>query len=188
MKRSLKLVSALVILLMTSILMASCQSPIPRQQVVGLSMPSVTGESLDGQSVSLPKLDSGRPAVVLVGYKQRAQFDADRWLFGLLQAETPAALWELPTIPGIFGGMASSWIDNGMRGGIPQEDWGAVVTLYGDDADCMKSFTGTEDGHNIRVLLVDASGQVRWIHDRGYSAGKMLELDRLVRSFGSSGQ
>jgi hypothetical protein len=182
MKCALKLISVLTVLLTTSILTASCQSPIPRQQVIGMSMPSVTGESLDGQVVTLPQLDSGRPAVVLVGFKQRAQFDADRWLFGLLQAETPAVLWELPTIPGIFGGMASSWIDNGMRGGIPQEDWGAVVTLYGDDADRMKSFTGTEDGNNIRVMLLDASGQVRWIHDRGYSAGKMLELDRLVRS------
>ena len=182
MKRRFNLVALVLITLLTSIFMASCQSPIPRQDVVGRMMPDVVGESLDGQVVSLPQRDRGRPAEVLVGYKQRAQFDADRWLFGLLQAETPVELWELPTIPGIFGGLASSWIDNGMRGGIPKEDWGVVVTLYGDDADRMKDFTGTEDGHNIRVMLIDSRGQVQWSHDRGYSAGKMLELDRLVRS------
>ncbi|MCP4092231.1 MAG: hypothetical protein GY747_02190 [Planctomycetes bacterium] len=188
MKHRLKLVALILLPLTTSILLASCQSPTPRQDVVGLMMPEVTGESLQGKNVSLPQYDSGRPAVILIGYKQRAQFDADRWLFGLLQAETPVALWELPTIPGIFGGMASGWIDNGMRGGIPQEDWGAVVTLYGDDADRMKDFTGTEDGHNIRVMLLDANGQVQWMHDRGYSAGKMLELDRRARSLIQSGQ
>jgi len=150
-----------------------------------MAFPVVTGESLEGEPITIPQADNGRPTIVLVGYEQRAQFDADRWLFGLLQADTPANLWELPTIPGIFGGMASGFIDNGMRGGIPQEDWGSVVTLYGEDAQRMKDFTGTEDGNNIRVMLVDGNGIVRWFHDRGYSAGKMLELDRLTRSLSS---
>jgi hypothetical protein len=185
MKTLLHLSSAAILLLVVSMLLGSCQSSTPRQDVMGMAFPVVTGESLEGESITIPRADNGLPTIVLVGYEQRAQFDADRWLFGLLQAQTPANLWELPTIPGIFGGMASGFIDNGMRGGIPQEDWGSVVTLYGEDAKRMQAFTGTEDGNNIRVMLVDGSGQVRWFHDRGYSAGKMLELDRLARSLSS---
>jgi len=35
----------------------------------------------------------------------------------------------------------------------------------------------------MRVLALDAQGVVRWCHDRGFSAGKLLELDALVRSW-----
>jgi hypothetical protein len=68
-----------------------------------------------------------------------------------------------------------------MRKGIPFEDWAVVVTLYGDDAEYVKEFTGNTGGNNIRVALLDQTGKVLWFHDRGYSAGKLLELDRFVR-------
>jgi hypothetical protein len=58
------------------------------------------------------------------------------------------------------------------------------VTLYGDAAARMQAFTGTGNGRNMRVLVVDEQGVVRWSHDRGFSAAKCLELDRLVRSWG----
>lgn len=172
----------LILLLATAV---SCAGKVPRQEVLGMTMPTVTGETLEGIEVTLPDASDPRPTVVLVGYVQRAQFDADRWLFGLLQAKTPARLYELPTIPGIFGGMAKGFIDGGMRSGIPSEDWSAVVTLYGDDAKRMKAFTGNEEGQNIRVMLLDRDGRVTWFHDRGYSAGKMLELDTAVREMGA---
>jgi outer membrane protein assembly factor BamB len=168
-------------------LCAACRSPQPNRDPLGQRLPSVAGEALDGKAWRLPEDLAGRPAVLLVGYEQRAQFDADRWLFGLLQAETPARLLEVPTIPGLFGRVLGETIDSGMRSGIPHEDWGAVVTLYGESASTMKAFTGTERGRNMRVLVLDADGNVRWFHDRGYSAAKCLELDRLVRGWGNAG-
>lgn len=161
---------------------ASCQSTIPNQDVVGLTFPTVTGENLDGEEVTIPDLGDPRPTVLLIGYLQNAQFDADRWLLGLLQAETPVRLLEVPTIPGLFlKTFLANTIDNGMRKGIPFEDWAVVVTLYGEEAETVKAFTGNTGGNNIRVALLDRDGKVLWFHDRGYSAGKMLELDRFVR-------
>ena len=81
-------------------------------------------------------------------------------------------------IPGMFSGA----IDSGMRSGIPSEDWGSVVTVYGAGADELKRFTGVEGGSNARVLLLDEDGFVQWFHDRGYSATKLLELDVMARS------
>jgi len=170
--------------LLCALLLSGCRSTLPNRDPLGQALPSVTGEALDGREWRLPEDLAGRPAVLLVGYEQRAQFDADRWLFGLLQAETPARLLEVPTIPGLFGRALAGTIDSGMRSGIPHEDWGTVVTLYGDAAARMKAFTGTENARNMRVLVVDEHGVVRWSHDRGFSAAKCLELDRLVRSFG----
>ena len=174
-------------LLALAVLALACRSTQPNREPLGLPLPSVTGKALDGKPWRLPEDLAGRPAVLLVGYEQRAQFDADRWLFGLLQAETPARLLEVPTIPGLFGRALAGTIDSGMRSGIPREDWGTVVTLYGGSAAALKTFTGTENGRNMRVLVLDGGGVVRWFHDRGYSAAKCLELDRLVRGWEESG-
>jgi hypothetical protein len=69
-----------------------------------------------------------------------------------------------------------------MRSGIPSEDWASVVTVYGSPAREVVALTGNENGRNMRVLLLDHGGVVRWFHDRGYSAGKMLELDAAARA------
>jgi hypothetical protein len=34
----------------------------------------------------------------------------------------------------------------------------------------------------MRVLLLDREGRVRWFHDRGFSAGKLIELERATRT------
>ena len=66
-------------------------------------------------------------------------------------------------------------IDSGMRSGIPEEDWAAVVTVY-EEADKLAAFTGNEAGRNGRVLLLDGEGQVVFYHDRGYSVGSLKKL------------
>ncbi len=173
----------LSLFLAVPVLLVGCRSSLPNRDPRGARLPELAGKALDGRALSLPADLAGRPAVLLVGYEQEAQFDADRWLFGLLQAETPARVLELPTIPGRIVGAFAKQIDGGMRSGIPHEDWGAVVTLYGDAAATLARFTGNENGRNMRVLVLDGAGTVRWFHDRGFSAAKLLELDRLVRGW-----
>jgi len=150
-----------------------CQATISNTNPVGERFPVVSGESLAGESVQIPLAE---PAVYLVGYIQKAQFDADRWLLGILQAGLEVPVYEVPTLKGLFPRMLGDRIDNGMRSGIPEGDWQSVVTLYGDDADQVARFTGTETGRNMRVLLVDENGIVIWFHDSGYSARVLLEL------------
>lgn len=158
-----------------------CASTTPNRDPVGELFPSVRGESLAGEPYRLPDDLAGDKALLLVGYVQKAQFDADRWLLGLLQAEVPVKVLEVPTIPGLFPRMLAGTIDSGMRKGIPSEDWQSVVTVY-RDADKVVRFTGNTNGRNIRVLLLDEDGRVIWFHDRGYSPGKLLEMARKVRS------
>ena len=156
--------------------LASCSSTIKNRDPVGQVFPSVTGESLSGEKVSLPP--SSGSTILLIGYVQKAQFDADRWIYGLLQAGIAARIIELPTIPGIFPNVISGSIDSGMKSGIPSEDWASVVTLYGSGARTVVEFTGNETPRNIRVALLDGAGRVRWFHDRGFSAGKLIELQK----------
>jgi len=138
------------------------------------------GENLEEVAVELPSTFEGEPVVLLVGYKQGTQFDIDRWFLGLLQAGLEAPIVEVPTIPGLVPTLVSGWIDDGMRSGIPREDWGAVVTLYGSAAKPVAEFTGTEFGRRTRVLVLDAGGEVVWFNDEGYSASKVLEVAALT--------
>jgi hypothetical protein len=161
------------------LLLAGCGG-VPNRVPLGETFPSVRGEALSGERITLPSWSEGHTAVYIVAYRQRAQFDVDRWLLGLAQMQTPVELLEVPTIRGWVPRLVGGVIDEGMRGGIPREDWGSVVTVYGD-AERIVAFTGNENGNNARVVLLDGRGTVRWFHDRGYSARQMLELDKLAR-------
>lgn len=156
------------------------EPPIPNRDPTGQTFPAVTGKALTGRAVDLPAALAGRPAVLLVGYRQRAQFDIDRWLLGLLQAGVDTQLLELPTIPALGPTLFSEQIDDGMRAGIPREDWDAVVTLYGSAARPVAELTGTTGGSVARVLVLDGDGRIVWFDDRGYSARKALEIGALL--------
>lgn len=156
-----------------------CGSTLPRRDPTGDAFPRVTATNLDGDPVTLP---SGEAQLLLVGYLQEAQFDLDRWLLGFLQAGAPLPIYEVPTIPSRIASVFEEGIDGGMRKGIPPEEWRGVVTLYGEDAEPVAELTGTENGRNGRVLLLDASGRVVWFHDEGYSAATLLDLLEAARA------
>ena len=170
----------IAVTLVLALSLSACSDPIPSRDPTGEVFPTVAGESLAGGQVELPAALAGQPAVLLIGYLQEAQFDIDRWLMGLIQAGTAAPILELPTIPGLAPTIASGWIDDGMRSGIPEEDWAVVVTLYGSAAKPVAELTGTENGRLARVILLDANGTVAWFHDRGYSASKAMEVAELA--------
>jgi hypothetical protein len=159
-----------------------CARTIANRDPTGEVFPRVNGQSLEKEKVELPAAVAGNPAILLIGYRQRTQFDIDRWFMGLLQSGVDAQLIEVPTVPGLAATVASGWIDDGMRSGIPREDWGAVVTVYGKAAEPIVELTGNENGRLARVLVLDEDGRVVWFDDKGYSARKALEVADLVSS------
>jgi hypothetical protein len=156
-----------------------CGSFVANRNPLGETFPTVEGTSLKGETRTLPAHYAGKPVLFIVGYVQKAQFDADRWILGVLQAGLPVKVVEVPTIDGLFPRLLASTIDDGMREGIPSEDWEDVVTVY-DDASRIVEFTGNDMSRNVRVMLLDAQGKVVWFHDRGYSPRLPLEIARLL--------
>lgn len=183
--------------LVAAISLAACSSSQPRRDPTGETFPAVSGTNLDGKAFSIPGDFAGEPVLLLVGYRQETQFDIDRWLLGLTMhfdghervadaanpgsSPKPPRLYEVPTIPGLAPSLFAGRIDEGMRSGIPSEDWGSVITVYGDGGAIAK-FTGTENGLPGRVLLLDAQGKVVFFHDRGYSIGAMKKLLEALRA------
>jgi len=154
---------------------SSCSTTWPRRDPIGEVLPQVSGTSLADEVVTLPDIADGAPLLLLIGYVQEAQFDLDRWLLGLDQLGWKTRTFEVPTLPGMLPRMFGNVIDNGMRRGIPEEDWAAVVTVYAE-ADKLAAFTGNEGSRNGRILLLDGTGKVVFYHDRGYSVGTLKKL------------
>ena len=165
-----------------SSLLLGCATRYPLRDPTGERFPTVTGTSLAGAPTTFPDAVAGRPAVLLIAYEQQTQFDVDRWLLGFVQAQLDAAIYELPTIPGAIPGLFAGSIDEGMRGGIPKEDWAVVVTMY-DDGDAIARFTGNDKRRgSARVVVLDERGHVRFFHDSGYSARLVQKVIALTKT------
>jgi hypothetical protein len=171
-----------------AVVLQACGTTHANRQPVGETMPRVSGSDLEGTRRSFPDEIAGGPAVLLVGYKQNAQFDIDRWMLGLDQLGVKAPVYELPTIVGMWPGMFASRIDNGMRSGIPEALWAAVVTLYDDDAERLAKFLGNERPNNARVLLVRPDGSIAFFHDGGYSIPHLRALAAALEAHGRGEQ
>lgn len=165
----------LSIIMMIFLGLAGCSTSYQNNDVVGQYFPRATGESLARETVIIPQDFSGQITLLLVGYKQDSQFDIDRWLIGLEMTQTNVAVYEIPTIAGMFPRMFSSVIDNGMRAGIPKELWQGVITVY-EDGELIQSFTGNETPNNARVLLLDSTSKIIYFYDRGFSVDALNQL------------
>ena len=106
--------SSTLVFIMIISAMVACKTVYPNQQPIDQRFPSMKGTGLDGTVHLLPDTLLGSPAVLLIGYTQRAQFDIDRWLLGIAQLERESShnndresmrLMELPTIEGIMPGL-----------------------------------------------------------------------------------
>jgi len=126
--------------------------------------PSVGGRSLTGRSMALPADFEGDLNLVLVAFKRQQQADVDSWTPYLrpLAAEHPGLrVYELPTLSGGLG-IVRSFIDGGMRRGIPDSTVrAATVTLY-IDKDPFKAALRIPDEDRIQLFLVERGGRIRW--------------------------
>lgn len=153
----------------------------PVQVKLGDTMVDAAGESLEGEAVSIPTDFKGEQTLLLFGYVQDSQFDIDRWLIGLDMTETQVGVYEIPTIKGMLPRMFKTFIDGGMRKGIPKQLWKGVVTVYAD-GDKVQRFTGNENPNNARVMLLDAEGKVLYFYDEGFSVDALKAVRALVKS------
>ena len=157
-----------------------CATTYTNQNPLGEIFPTVSGETLEKEEVEMPSYFEGSQTLLLIGYKQDSQFDIDRWLIGLDMTQTQVKAYELPTIQGLFPRMFSTFIDEGMRKGIPKELWGGVITIY-SDGDEIQEFTGNENPNNARVILLSKDGKIEYFYDRGFSVAALNEVRNLIK-------
>ena len=165
----------LVTLILLLVVLSGCSTTYPNKNPTNQMFPTVTGTTLEREEVSMPGHFQGRQTLILIGYVQDSQFDIDRWLIGLDMTRTAVDVYELPTIAGMAPRMFQTFIDNGMRRGIPKELWKGVITIY-KDGDLIQQMTGNTNPNNARVMLLSPTGNIDYFYDRGFSVAALNEV------------
>lgn len=160
---------------------------VPAVAVVGLlfavstglaqTIPSTEGETLAGQRIVLSDAVKGHPAVLIAGFSHEAGDSCGVWFHALRSdhAFKGVAVYEVAEIakaPSFVRGM----IKSGMRKGMAASDQESFVVLTQDDAN-WRSFFQVQDDKDPYVILLGASGEVRW---RGH--GKAADLEAPLKS------
>ena len=146
--------------------------------------PRVEGTNLEGRRFSLPTDFGGELNVVLVAFKREQQGDVDSWmplLKSVAETRRDLRIYELPTL-GRGYRLMRSFIDGGMRRGIPDATVrAATITLYIDKTPFRESLQ-LPDEDRIYVLLVDRSGLVQWRTDGSFDKRTGAELVRHIEA------
>lgn len=172
----------IILSLFLLIFVSGCTSTVVEtSDLINKKFPQVKGEDLNKKEITIPDNYAGKPTVLLVGYLQKSQFDIDRWILGLLQADVPVQIVEVPTIAGMMPQAVQGFINGGMRSGIPKDDWASVVTVY-KDADKIIKVLGNERPQSAHVVLLNKDSQIVWNSNIGYSASQILELKQIANN------
>lgn len=154
--------------------------------------PIVEGSNLEGERFSLPADFKGELNVVLVAFRREQQGDVDTWLPFLKtmsESRHDLRVYELPTLGRRYR-LMRSFIDGGMRRGIPDAAVrAATITLYIDKAPFRASLR-LPDEDRIAVLLTDQQGRVFWRGAGRFDermAGELVRRSEEVRSTHAAG-
>ena len=144
--------------------------------------PRVEGSNLEGEHVALPADFKGALNVVFVAFKREQQGDVDSWMPFLKSMAVPRPrlrTYELPVLGRGYRFMRS-FIDGGMRRGIPDAAVrAATITLYIDKARFREALS-LPDEDRIYILLVDQQGRVQWRTDGRFDERAGAELIREI--------
>ncbi len=141
--------------------------------------PATNGSSLMRRKFTLPHDFEGELNVVLIAFKRGQQADVDTWtphLRPLTAQDTTLRVYELPVLSRTLT-LMRSFIDGGMRGGIPDTAVrAATITMYINKTP-FKRALGITSEDSIEVLLVDRAGTIHWRTTGSFREGALTELE-----------
>lgn len=142
------------LVLAAALLAGSLAPPALAQQ-----MPPVSATDLNKKPVSWPKDFKADHTVLMIAFDRSQQGIVDSWVKGLgLSAPNAAPWFEVPLINNP-GKLIRSFIDSGMRRGIPSPEARAhVVTLYVKKKDFMQTMQLPDE--DVHILVMDRTGTV----------------------------
>lgn len=145
-----------------------------------MQFPNLQATNLNGDRLMLPADFAGQYNLLLIAFQQWQQSSVDTWLPFAEQLEDNLPdfhYYELPTIRKL-NFLARSFIDAGMRAGIPDQDIrGRTITLYLDKGEFRRRLNIQDETH-IHLLLVDRKGNILW---RGRGEYSLAGADSLLK-------
>jgi uncharacterized surface protein with fasciclin (FAS1) repeats len=157
-------------------------APVNPVSVGDAEFPPVAGDNLSGKTYRLPRDLEGDLNLLLIASKRQQQKDVNTWFpYGeeLEKRFEGFRYYEIPTIGSGYTFMRS-FIDNGMRGGIPSVDQrNRTITLYLDKGPYKKSLNIRSE-NTIYAALVNRAGKVLYLADGRFSEEKARPLTSLL--------
>jgi hypothetical protein len=120
--------------------------------------PPLEATSLSGRRRRLPA-DLTASTVIILAFHRWQQTEVDEWIAELHEAGCRFPILEVPTI-GTRYRLARSFIDGGMRAGIPDVSTRECTLTVYTDVSRVLSALGLRSTDHVVVALVDPSGSV----------------------------
>lgn len=143
------------------------------------TFPEITGRNLNDVAYNLPADFEGAFNVVFLVFHLPQQALVNTWLpyaDALAGRFSDLHVYELPTLTQ-RDGLFRTYIDSGMRSGIPdQEGRARTITLYLDRPRFLRGL-GLVSDQTIYTLLVVPSGEILWMAEGAYSQAKATDLE-----------
>jgi hypothetical protein len=140
--------------------------------------PVVSGYNLDRQEREFPRDFGAKYNLIIVAFQQYHQVSVNTWVPFVQEVEAfypDFIYYELPTIQSLPA-LSRSFINEGMRAGIPdQTARERTITLY-LDKDAFKAALEISNEDDIHLLLVDREGDILWRTTGVYSEEKANAL------------
>lgn len=141
------------------------------------SFPEMTGIDLLGHARKIPQDFAGEHQLVAVAFEREQQAQVDTWIAAaevLTKDFAGLRFYELPIIYEV-NPVYRTWINNGMRAGIPSEKARKrTITIYTDRERLLEMMNLKAD--QIYVFLLDESGQMLWQAKGPANEDKILAL------------
>lgn len=146
------------------------------------SFPEVTGRSLAGRTVTLPRDLQRKLNLLLVPFRERHQRHVNVWMNEAATLESlylDLATYEVPLLPR-YPRLFQRYIDAAMRNGIPDANARSrTITVYTDRGRFLRS-AGLADPDQMWSALVDRDGAIRWSHVGPYTAPSAAALREVL--------
>ena len=150
----------------------------------GTGFPRLLARDLEGRDAWLPDAFVGARNVVIVAFQRKHQALVDSWVPWLedrAAGDPGLRFYELPTIGRIWAPVRNV-IDGGMAAAIREPViLRRTLTVYGD----VRRVTGPlgiDDRSTVTLLVLDASGTVRWAGTGGFDVDTARALDDALES------
>ena len=147
------------------------------------AFPEISAETLSKKQVVFPQAVGGKYAFILIAFKRQTQGEVDSWLDPFWEdfsGKKGITFFEIPMISGNWKWM-SSWIDSGMRSGVPDEKHDHVATYYGPLKKYFDYFDIRDSG-TVHVFLLDKKGRIIWRETGPANKTKYEKLKTLIQT------
>lgn len=144
--------------------------------------PTLTGIDLMGVDRTIPETFDGKYNLIAVAFERGQQEIINTWITEADKLEASNENFKFYEIPVIYklNALWRTWINNGMRSGIPDENSRLrTITIYTERDKFLDFMKMNKD--TVYLLLLDQNGKIIWQETGNASEEKIKSLQKKIK-------